>query len=323
VSGGEVAVVVGASGALGGAIAQRLLTEGLTVVGVARGAAGQPSDAGGTAAGGVAGGAVGGDVASDAAQGDAVGGDAASDAAGDQAASDAAQDDTAQDDTAQDDAAEGDAAGSGAGAAGSSAAMEWCAADIGSDEAVAAIAAAVGDRPVRMVVQAAGLPAAGPLATIEPDALGRAVALKCGGLLRLVRAVDGRLQPGARVVALGGHYGIEPAPYACAAGVTNAALANLVRQLATAYGPRGITAHLVAPGPADTPRLRALSRQAAETRGVPVETVLAERAAESPLGRLVTPAEVAWAVATLLAPEAAALDGSALSLDVGARRGIF
>jgi len=37
----------------------------------------------------------------------------------------------------------------------------------------------------------------------------------------------------------------------------------------------------------------------------------------------VTPAEVAWAVATLLAPEAAALDGSALSLDVGARRGIF
>jgi NAD(P)-dependent dehydrogenase (short-subunit alcohol dehydrogenase family) len=323
VSGGEVAVVVGASGALGGAIAQRLLTEGLTVVGVARGAAGQPSDAGGTAAGGVAGGAVGGDAASDAAQGDAVGGDAASDAAGDQAASDAAQDDTAQDDTAQDDAAEGDAAGSGAGAAGSSAAMEWCAADIGSDEAVAAIAAAVGDRPVRMVVQAAGLPAAGPLATIEPDALGRAVALKCGGLLRLVRAVDGRLQPGARVVALGGHYGIEPAPYACAAGVTNAALANLVRQLATAYGPRGITAHLVAPGPADTPRLRALSRQAAETRGVPVETVLAERAAESPLGRLVTPAEVAWAVATLLAPEAAALDGSALSLDVGARRGIF
>jgi len=273
---GEVAVVVGASGALGGAIAARLLAEGLTVIGVARGATGQRPDAG-----------------------DAAGGDATSGAAG------------------------GGAAGGGAGTAGSSAAMEWCAADIGSDDAVAAVAAAVGDRPVRMVVQAAGLPAAGPLATIEPDALGRAVALKCGGLLRLVRAVDGHLQPGARLVALGGHYGIEPAPYACAAGVTNAALANLVRQLATAYGPRGVTAHLVAPGPADTPRLRALSRQAAETRGVPVDTVLAERAAESPLGRLVTPAEVAWAVATLLAPEAGALDGSALSLDVGARRGIF
>jgi len=307
---GEVAVVVGASGALGGAIAARLLAEGLTVIGVARGATGQRPDAGdaagGDAAGDAAGGAAGGAARGDATSG--AGGGAAGGGAGGNAASGAAG---------------GGAAGSGAGAAGSSAAMEWCAADIGSDDAVAAVAAAVGDRPVRMVVQAAGLPAAGPLATIEPDALGRAVALKCGGLLRLVRAVDGHLLPGARVVALGGHYGIEPAPYACAAGVTNAALANLVRQLATAYGPRGVTAHLVAPGPADTPRLRALSRQAAETRGVPVDTVLAERAAESPLGRLVTPAEVAWAVATLLAPEAAALDGSALSLDVGARRGIF
>ncbi len=246
VSGPEVGVVVGASGALGGAIAQRLLAEGLAVVGVVRDARGDGHDG-----------------------------------------------------------------------------LEWCAADIGSDDAVAAIAAAVGDRPVRIVVQAAGLPAAGPLATIEPDALGRAVALKCGGLLRLVRAVEHSLRPGGRIVALGGHYGIEPAPYACAAGVTNAALANLVRQLATAYGARGVTAHLVAPGPADTPRLRALCLRTAESRGVPVDTVLAERAAESPLGRLVTPGEVAWAVATLLAPEAAALDGSALALDVGARRGIF
>lgn len=200
-----------------------------------------------------------------------------------------------------------------------------CAADIGSDDAVAAIRGAVGalDGPVRMVVQAAGLPAAGPLETIEPDALGRAVALKAGGLLRLVRAVDDRLVAGSRIVALGGHYGSEPAPYACAAGVTNAALANLVRQLAIAYGPRGVTAHLVAPGPADTPRLRGLSEQAAQRRAVPVEQVLAERAAESPLGRLVTPTEVAWAVALLLAPEAGALHGSALALDMGARKGIF
>ncbi len=201
-----------------------------------------------------------------------------------------------------------------------------CAADIGSDDAGPAIAGAVraaGDGPVRMVVQAAGLPAAGPVDTIEPDALGRAVALKAGGLLRLVRAVDDRLVEGSRIVALGGHYGSEPAPYACAAGVTNAGLANLVRQLAVAYGPRGVTAHLVAPGPADTPRLRALSEQAATRRGVSVEQVLAERAAESPLGRLVTPAEVAWSVAMLLAPEAGALHGSTLALDMGTRKGIF
>jgi NAD(P)-dependent dehydrogenase (short-subunit alcohol dehydrogenase family) len=56
---------------------------------------------------------------------------------------------------------------------------------------------------------------------------------------------------------------------------------------------------------------------------VTLDEVLAERAAESPLGRLVTPDEVAWAVGTLLDPHAGALAGSTLSLDVGARRGIF
>lgn len=197
------------------------------------------------------------------------------------------------------------------------------AADVGTDAGAAAIAAAVDGRPVRMVVQAVGLPATGPLETVDPDALGQVVALKVGGLLRLVRAVDAGLGEGSRIVALGGHFGSEPAPYACAAGVVNAALANLVRQLAIAYGPRGVTAHLVAPGPADTPRLRGLAAQAAERRGVTLEEVLAERAAESPLGRLVTPDEVGWAVATLLAPEAAALHGATLALDVGARHGLF
>ena len=131
------------------------------------------------------------------------------------------------------------------------------------------------------------------------------------------------MRRGSRIVALGGHFGSEPSPDACAAGVTNAALANLVRQLATAYGPRGITAHLVAPGPVDTPRMRGLAAAAAERRGVDVDEVLAERAAESPLGRFVAPAEVAWTVATLLAPEADALHGATLALDAGARRGLF
>ncbi|MBN9107494.1 MAG: SDR family oxidoreductase [Pseudonocardia sp.] len=205
------------------------------------------------------------------------------------------------------------------------AATTGVAADVGTvlgQDAVAATVAELG-APVRMVVQAAGLPRTGPLASIDPDALGTTVALKVGGLLRLVRAVDDRLRRGSRIVALGGHFGSEPSPDACAAGVTNAALANLVRQLATAYGPRGITAHLVAPGPVDTPRMRGLAAAAAERRGVDVDEVLAERAAESPLGRFVAPAEVAWTVATLLAPEADALHGATLALDAGARRGLF
>lgn len=64
-------------------------------------------------------------------------------------------------------------------------------------------------------------------------------------------------------------------------------------------------------------------QQVADGRGVGLDVVLAERAAESPLGRFVMPEEVAWAVGVLLDPEAAALHGSTLALDVGARRGLF
>lgn len=199
-----------------------------------------------------------------------------------------------------------------------------CPADIGTDDGQAAISKQTeSGGPVRLVVQATGLPKTGPLAQVDPDALGTVVALKLGGLLRLVRAVEDRLEPGSRIVAIGGHFGSEPDPQACAAGITNAALANLVRQLADSYGPRGVTAHLVAPGPLDTERLRGIAASAAQSRGVSVEDVLAEYRAHSPLGRLTTTGEVAWAVAQLLAPEAAALHGATLALDSGARRGLF
>ena len=147
-----------------------------------------------------------------------------------------------------------------------------CPADIGDDSSGEAIAAAVSG-PVRMVVQSAAVPPAGPLATIEPEVLGRSVSLKLGGLLRLIRAVDDRFVQGSRIVAIGGHFGSEPTPQTCGAGVTNAALANLIRQLADAYGPRGVTVHMVAPGVLDTDRLRRFAAAHAEARGVSVEAV--------------------------------------------------
>jgi NAD(P)-dependent dehydrogenase (short-subunit alcohol dehydrogenase family) len=197
-----------------------------------------------------------------------------------------------------------------------------CCADIGDDSSGEAIAAAASG-PVRMVVQAAAVPPAGPLAMIDPDALGRSVSLKLGGLLRLIRAVEDRFIEGSRIVAIGGVFGSEPTPQTCGAGITNAALANLIRQLADAYGPQGVTVHMIAPGALDTERLRQFAGAAAQARGVSVETVLQEYRSQSPLGRLTTPNQVGWAVTQLLAPEADALHGATLALDVGARRGLF
>ncbi|WP_293373316.1 SDR family oxidoreductase [Nevskia sp.] len=196
-----------------------------------------------------------------------------------------------------------------------------CVADIGADTAIDAIGAAI-DGPVRMLVHGPGVATAGGVATAPTAAVVDAVNIKCGGLMRLVRAADSRLQRGSRIVAIGGHYGFEPTAYAATAGVANAALANLVRQYSWAYGAKGVTAHLVAPGPADTERLRRVASARGERDGISADAVLDEMRAESAIGAFTTVEQIAWAIEMLLAPEADALAGGTLFMDAGRRRGL-
>ena len=196
-----------------------------------------------------------------------------------------------------------------------------CRADIGDDSAIEAIRSVL-DGPVRMIVHGPGLAVAGGVLSTPVGAVVDAANIKVGGLLRLVRAVDGHLRKHSRLVAIGGHYGFEPSAYAAAAGAGNAALVNVVRQLSLAYGERGITAHLVSPGPADTERMRKVAADRARSRGVPVEAVIDEMRVESSLKAFTTPEQVAWGVSLLLATEADAMTGSSLMLDSGRRRGL-
>lgn len=199
-----------------------------------------------------------------------------------------------------------------------------CAADIASDDAVPAIAGKIQalGAPVRMVVHGPGVAVAGGVLTAATASMVDAVNIKVGGMLRLVRAADRHLAERSRLVAIAGHYGLEPTAYAAAAGVANAALFNLMRQLSLAYGGRGITAHTLAPGPADTERLHRIAADRARLQGTTPEQVLEAMRADSALGELTTPEQVAWAVSLLLDPEADALTGSTLMLDAGRRRGL-
>jgi NAD(P)-dependent dehydrogenase (short-subunit alcohol dehydrogenase family) len=197
------------------------------------------------------------------------------------------------------------------------------AADLGDDAATASIASAL-DGQVQIVVHAAGLPPSGTIETITAGEIAHGVDVKIGGLVRLLRAVEPHLGDGSRIVVLGGHYGYEPSPAAPLAGMVNAALGNLMRALADHWGRRNVTVHLIAPGPVESPRMQTIAERTAARRGgdTTSDDVLEEYRAGSPLGRLTTIEEVAWAVGVLLAPEAAALHGATLSLDLGRRRGI-
>ncbi|TAM12457.1 MAG: SDR family oxidoreductase [Nevskiaceae bacterium] len=195
-------------------------------------------------------------------------------------------------------------------------------ADLSQDSAIERIRGAAGASPVRVVVHAPGLPVRGGVTDAAPGAIAEAVNIKCGGMLRLVRGVEDKLRRGSRLVAIGGHYGFEPSAYAVGPGVANAALPSLMRQLNLAYGARGITAHLIAPGPADTERLRKIATTRAERTGKTVDAVLEDMRNESAIKAFVTPGQVAWMVVTLLAPEADALCGSSIYFDAGRRKGL-
>jgi len=199
--------------------------------------------------------------------------------------------------------------------------LRICRADIAEDDAAQAISSQL-IHPVRAVIHGPGVPTAGGIATAPTAARLEATNIKVGGFVRLVRAAEPHLQAGSRLIAIGGHYGFEPTAYAATAGVANAALANLIRQYSWVMGPKGITAHLIAPGPADTPRLRRVAQSRAEQSGRSAEEVLEEMCAESAIGQLTSVESVAWAVMTLLHPHADALAGGTLFMDSGRRHGL-
>lgn len=199
-----------------------------------------------------------------------------------------------------------------------------CAADLSTDAGGEALREQLDvlARPVRLAVHGPGVAVVGGILEAPTAAVVDAVNIKVGGMIRLTRAVDAHLRPQSRLVAIAGHYGLEPSAYAASAGVANAALFNLMRQLSLSLGPRGITAHTLAPGPADTERLRRVVQDRARQQGRTPDQVLDGMRAESSLGQMVDPQQVAWAVCLLLDPEADAMTGSTLMLDAGRRHGL-
>ena len=196
-----------------------------------------------------------------------------------------------------------------------------CSADIADPGAPERIKAAL-PGVVRMAVNSAAAPIGGTILDVTPASIRAAVDIKVNGTLHLVHAVEEHLVEDSRIVAIGGNLGYDPIAEAATAGVGNAALANAIRQLSRALGPRGVTCHIVAPGPVWTERLQNLLGDAAVSRGVTQQEVVEEFRARSPIGHLVTVDEVVWAVETLLAPQARALAGGTLLLDAGQRTAI-
>jgi NAD(P)-dependent dehydrogenase (short-subunit alcohol dehydrogenase family) len=179
-------------------------------------------------------------------------------------------------------------------------------------EAVDACAAELGG--LDAVVAAAGIAARGTVADTELDAWERVFAVNVRGIYLTARAAIPNLRAagGGAIVNLASQLGLVAAANAAAYCATKGAVVQLTRAMAVDHGGENIRVNCVCPGPTDTPLLAPYFAGAAD----PAAERRAYEAAQVH-GRLVTPAEVAEAVAYLASPRAGSTLGAAIVVDGG------
>ena len=94
-------------------------------------------------------------------------------------------------------------------------------------------------------------------------------------------------------------------------------LLGLMRSVAQDGGPFGVTSNAVLPGWVRTEMAERSALQESKNRGITTEQVWEERAALYPAGRVVTPEEVAEAIAFLASEESSGINGEAIRVALG------
>jgi NAD(P)-dependent dehydrogenase (short-subunit alcohol dehydrogenase family) len=171
------------------------------------------------------------------------------------------------------------------------------------------------------LVCAAGVVEYTALEALTPETLRRQLEVNFVSPLRMAQRAAQAMGEGGAMVMIASTLAFGPAPLTAAYAASKAALVSGVRSLALELGPRGIRVNAVAPGVVDTDMVRVVRLQAGE-RPPEGEAAVARIEAQlealrrlHPLGRLVTPEEVAYTVLYLL--DAGYVTGNILPVDGG------
>lgn len=183
-------------------------------------------------------------------------------------------------------------------------------ADVADRAAVEEMARAAAETlgPVELLVNNAGVAGQCLFQDITDELWNRYLGVNLGGARNAIQAVLPHMISEKRgcIVNISSIWGLRGASCETAYACTKAALIALTRSLALELAPSGIRVNCVAPGVIDTDMVQVLGQE-----------TLRELAAETPLGRLGTPEDVAHAVAFFASEKASFLTGQVLTADGG------
>jgi len=174
-------------------------------------------------------------------------------------------------------------------------------------------------QPITILVNNAGAAESAPFEKTGLDLLERMLAINLKAAFLCTQAVLPAMLGAkyGRIINIASTAGLTGYAYVTAYVAAKHALVGLTRALALETAKRGVTVNAVCPGFTDTDLVaRSVETIVAKT-GRSADAARAELAKTNPMGRLVTPDEVASAVAYLALPSASAITGQAIVIAGG------
>jgi 3-oxoacyl-[acyl-carrier protein] reductase len=179
---------------------------------------------------------------------------------------------------------------------------------------------------VDILVNNAGQMYSGRFAVLTDDGLKQQLETKLFGFMRAIRLVYPimKARRWGRIVNIIGGAGKEPDPYMFGSGITNSALLNITKSLATEFGADNVLVNAVCPGWVDTNLWqRNAQGLAAELEAKTEDEARRLAARKNSLNRFGRPEELADAIVFLCSERSSYVTGVSLNLDGGRLKSLW
>jgi len=173
--------------------------------------------------------------------------------------------------------------------------------------------------PIEIVVNAAGIGHSATLTATSDEDIDHVLDVNLRGAWNVVRATFAPMKRAkfGRIVNVASTAAVRGYRYNALYAASKHALAGLTRSLSAELLPDGITVNAVCPGFTDTAIVENAARTIADKTGRTEAAAKEALAAQNPIGRLVTPDEVAAAVLWLVGDGGGAISGQSVVIDGG------